>query len=353
VSGPSGDSRSSACGEPAVAADETPVSHYRDCAMAANTRRAYGADLRHFVAHGGFLPEWEGAPRALPEEEAPGTPPEQLAIYLAECASALRMATLRRRVAAVNSWNALADCPPPGHSPAVRRVLQGIARTQGREATPEARAHWRTRQAHPLRHGHIAQLLAALGSELRDVRDRALMLLAWTLGTRRSELTRLRLDDLQFDSDGLSVRIDTSKTDPEGRGTCLGIPRIDAAPCAVTALEAWLQAAGIHDGPVFRRVDRWGNVGEERLHDDSLSVILRARLLAAGVPGAGAFSSHSFRAGLITDTIAAGEIPAEVQERSRHCSHDVFQSYIRGLPDRPQFVSRMLERAARTPPGRT
>lgn len=324
--------------------DEDRVARYRQQSMAARTRRAYGADLRHFTAFGGFLPHWQGSGRRLPSSEGPGTPPNQLAAYLAEFGAALKLSTLRRRVAAINRWNALADCPAPGHSAVVQTVLQGIARAQGREASPEERERFRVRQAQPLRHSHIAQLLESLGSGLRDQRDRALMLTAWTLGGRRSEIAALRAADLLFDADGLMVRVDSSKTDSEGVGAYLGIARAGGATCAVAALEAWLAASGIDSGPVFRSVDRWGNVGRGRLNDDSLSVILRERLLAAGVPGVDQFSSHSFRAGMITDAIAAGEAPTDVQERSRHQSVQVFMGYIRRNPQRPAFVGRMLRR---------
>lgn len=321
------------------------IAFFRQHSAAPNTNSAYRSDLAHFAAYGGFLPAWTVTAVTAPDQTMPGTPAEHLEAYLAYYGDKLKISTLRRRVAAINKWNLAAGCPAPGQSATVKAVLAGIARAQRRGADKATRDRFRLKKAPPLLEEHVRLLLDVLGETLRDRRDRALFLTAWCIGGRRSEITNLSTDDLQFDGDGVDVRIEFSKTDQEADGAYLGIPRIGGRACAVTALEDWLHTAAIERGPVFRRVDRWQRAGTERLHDDSLTWILRQRLLAAGVPMAQRFTSHSFRAGMITQGIVNNESEHEVRERSRHKSREVFDGYVRRVTDKKNsFVGRMLKR---------
>jgi integrase len=324
-----------------VSIDER-IRFFRSRAAAPETRRAYQTDLRRFSEWGGWLPGWPAA-EADPAEPGAGTPAEQLERYLAQHGDRLKIATLRRRVAAINKWNLRQGCAAPGRDERVRLQLAGIARAQ-RQSRSEA-GRFRVRRAPPLLEPQMRALLDQLGDGPRDRRDRALFLLAWALGTRRSELLRLCVEDLQFDRQGLDVQIAFSKTDPEGAGAVLGVPRIAGRGCPVAALESWLHTAGIHAGALFRRIDRWGRVGAEPMTDESLGRILKQRLAQAGVAGAERFCAHSFRAGMITQGILDRADSLEVQERSRHQSRDVFQQYVRrSSPKLGSFVGAMLGR---------
>jgi integrase len=316
------------------------IRFFRAQASALHTRRAYASDLAHFASWGGLLPRWPDASGA----EGPDRPtdPAQLERYLAEHGDRLRITTLRRRVAAIQRWHRHTGHPAPGRDPRVGVLLAGIARAQA-----QARGmRFRVRRAPPLLERHLRALLDVTASEdPRALRDRALFLLAWSLGARRSELLRLEVDDVRFEPDGVDVSIAFSKTDPEARGTTLGIPRVDGRGCAVRALEDWLGSARLRSGFLFRRIDRWGRVAHAPLCDESLGRILKRRLAQAGVAGAERFSAHSFRAGMITQGILQRADSAEVQERSRHRSRDVFQQYVRESPARADsFVAAMLRR---------
>jgi hypothetical protein len=115
------------------------------------------------------------------------------------------------------------------------------------------------------------------GTSLRELRDRAIMLLGFSGAFRRSELVALNLGDIEWTTEGALVSIRRSKTDQEGFGRKVGIPRGDIA-CPVTALEAWLEAAGISEGAVFRRVfnRRTQRVGDQRLAARNVASVVKA-----------------------------------------------------------------------------
>ena len=99
---------------------------------------------------------------------------------------------------------------------------------------------------------------------LRGLRDRALLLLGFAGAFRRSELVALRVEDLAFVPDGLRVAIRRSKGDQEGAGQEIAIPH-GTRLRPVEAVRAWLDAAGIAEGPVFRRIRKNGQVGDDAL----------------------------------------------------------------------------------------
>ncbi len=96
---------------------------------------------------------------------------------------------------------------------------------------------------------------------------------------------------------GLVVTLRPSKTDQDGVGREIGIPLGRSKWCPVTAFEVWLEAAEIEAGPVFRPVDRHGRIASERLSGETVSLIVKERIVAAGIDPAG-FSGHSLRAGI-------------------------------------------------------
>jgi integrase len=99
----------------------------------------------------------------------------------------------------------------------------------------------------------VLGMVGGKGTSLRELRDGAILLLGFSGAFRRSELVALNLGDIEWTTEGALVTIRRSKTDQEGLGRRVGIPRGDIA-CPVMALEAWLDAAGISEGAVFRRV---------------------------------------------------------------------------------------------------
>jgi site-specific recombinase XerC len=123
---------------------------------------------------------------------------------------------------------------------------------------------------------------------LKGLRDRALLLLGFAGAFRRSELVALDVEDLEPCEAGLRVRIRRSKTDQEGVGTTIAIVAGSVA-CPVQAVQAWLQAAGIMSGPVFRSVAKGNRIGRDRLSDRAVANVIRcarasSRALRAAAP---------------------------------------------------------------------
>lgn len=172
---------------------------------------------------------------------------------------------------------------------------------------------------------------AALSCDLREVagvRDRAALVLGFASGLRRSELAGLNLADVQFEAEGLAVRVACGKTDQEGKGRVLGVfagrqPGTDP----VRTLQAWVSMRGSRPGPLFTRV-RFGVATLERLAGDAYNRIVKAAVERIGLPRA-AYGAHSLRAGLVTAAAEQGASDAEIMFASGHASASVMRGYIR------------------------
>jgi len=133
---------------------------------------------------------------------------------------------------------------------------------------------------------------------LKGLRDRALLLLGFAGAFRRSELVALDVADLEEFEDGFKVTNRRSKTDQEGHGATIAIAR-GVTTCPVKAVKAWLQAAGISEGPLFRPVAKGGRLGTERLTDENVCTVVKAHAERIKLKGAD-FGAHSLRAGFLT-----------------------------------------------------
>ncbi len=142
----------------------------------------------------------------------------------------------------------------------------------------------------------------------KAVRDRALLLIGFFGAFRRSELVGVKVDDLAWETEGVVIRIPRSKTDQAGQGRYKALLATGGALCPVMALKAWLACSAIEQeqGPVFRRVTRWGEVLTEDLHPSSGNAILKDSAARAGLDFAPELSSHSLRRSLATGAHRAG-----------------------------------------------
>jgi integrase len=157
---------------------------------------------------------------------------------------------------------------------------------------------------------------------------------------RRSELVALDVSDLVRTEKGLLVTIRRSKTDQEAEGATIAIPR-GGQDCPVTALETWLLAASVTEGPVFRPIGRSGKVLHRRLCDRAVTMVLHRRLCDRAVTmtikryakqtglDAKAFSAHSLRSGFLTSAAANGASIFKMMDVSRHKSIDTLRAYVR------------------------
>jgi integrase len=293
---------------------------YLAAARAASTRRAYRHDWAAFAA-------WcagHGLP-ALPAA------PETVALYLADLADQVKEAadgravpryainTLQRRLAGIAAAHKEAGQEPPTRAALVRRTWAGIRRT--RRVAPAAKA--------PIATDLLRAMVAALPATVQGRRDRALLLVGFAGAFRRSELVALDRADLGFDGEGLTITLRASKTDQEGAGRAIGIPfgeRPDT--CPVRALRAWLAAAGIDGGAVFRPVTRHDTVRPRRLTDHSVALIVKRAATAVGLDPA-AYAGHSLRAGLATAAARAGVAERDIMRQTGHRSVEMVRRYIR------------------------
>jgi integrase len=282
----------------------------RDFALASRseaTRRAYRSDWAQFTS-------WATDHGVASLPATPGT----VATYLADLAGDHKVATVQRRLAAINAAHRLAGADSPTGDEEVRLVLQGIKRCKG--VAPS--------QVRPITINELRLLAGALPDDLAGSRDRALLLVGWAGAFRRSELVALTVEDLEPTDDGLVVTIRRGKTDQEGAGRQVGIPYGSTTLCPVTALRGWLASADITAGPVFRKVDRHGHVGARALSSSSVAaVVKRAAALANLAPEQ--FSGHSLRAGLATSAAANGATETVIMAQTGHKSTTMVRRYIR------------------------
>ncbi len=284
---------------------------YAAASKAPNTVRAYRSDLADFE-------DWcagQGV-RTLPAT------PAAIALYLTALAQAgAKASTLQRRVSALSQAHQLAGhVPSPTSDPVVRATMAGIRRAHG---TAPA-------QKTALLTGELRQLLASTDpTSLAGARDRALLLLGFAGGFRRSELVSLDVEDLEETEDGLRVQLRRGKTDQEGQGREVGIPRgHNPSTCPVRAVVAWRSLAGITAGPLFRAVSRHGLVSRGRLSDRGVARIVQRAAQNAGLDPA-LYAGHSLRAGLATSAAAGGASERAIMAQTGHRSVTMVRRYIR------------------------
>jgi integrase len=199
-------------------------------------------------------------------------------------------------------------------------VLRGIGRLHGVAQTG----------VDPVCVDELRAMVSALDdSTPAGLRDRALLVLGFAGAFRRSELVALEVADLAFGVEGLTVTIRRSKVDQEGEGEGVGLPYgSHAATCPVRTVRRWLDAAGIVEGPVFRSVDRHGNVGSQSMAGRSVALIVKRAAEGAGLDPA-RFSGHSLRAGLATSAAQAGKSERTIMRQGRWRSVTTARRYIR------------------------
>ncbi|MCX7319463.1 MAG: site-specific integrase [Hyphomicrobiales bacterium] len=281
---------------------------YVQAASSANTRRAYAADWKHFAAwcrrHG-----FELLPPA----------PQTVGLYVTACASGTAtldgrpnsVSTIERRLSAL-AWNyAQRGLPLDRTDRHIATVMAGIRNTHG--APP-------VQKEAMLPEDVIAMLETLDRGSLRGLRDRAMLLIGFAGGLRRSEIVGLDLNrDETEDGRGWVEFLDkgiivTLRGKTGWREVEIGRGSSDST-CPVVALQTWLKLARIGHGPLFRRVTGQGKeVGADRLNDREIARLVKRAAMAAGIRGdlaederGARFAGHSLRAGLASS--------AEVEER--------------------------------------
>lgn len=298
---------------------------YVEAASSVNTRLAYASDWKHF----------SGWCRRQQLEVLPPDP-QTVGLYITACASGQAtgapnaVSTIERRLSAL-SWNFAQrgqaldrkDCH-------IATVMAGIRNIHGKPP----------QQIEAILPEDLLAMLETLDrGSLRGIRDRAMLLLGFAGGLRRSEIVGLDVGQSQSE-DGrgwieildkgmvLFIRGKTGWREVEvGRGS-------SDATCPVVAVETWLKLGRIAHGPLFRRVIGEGKaVGADRLNDKQVARLVKTAALAAGVRGdlsedarGALFAGHSLRAGLAS----SAEVDERyVQKQLGHVSAEMTRRYQR------------------------
>ena len=333
---------------PELRADAEAARRFAQAARSDATLRAYKSDWADFAA-------W-CADRGL--ASMPATP-ETVSLYIASRAEAgpddnagrptapLKVATLRRRLAAISQAHKLAGL----ESPALRSreplhsVWAGVTRSLGtapEKVAPALAADVVAMAAACDENVQLAELAgdeAPPGAALRARRDKAMLLVGFAAALRRSELAAVRTENLSYTPEGLRLLIPKSKSDQEGAGQVVGVA-YGARPetCPVRAVRSYVGAASraLADqgrasplsGPVFRGVDRWGRLGRRSLTGRSVADVVKRYAAAAGLDPA-LYAGHSLRAGFATTAARAGKPDRAIQKQTRHKSASMLAEYVR------------------------
>jgi site-specific recombinase XerD len=190
---------------PALVEDISVAHDYAKQSKSKNTRKGYNADWRCFQA-------WCESRNACP---LPASPDVVAALLGAQATTGKAVATICRRVSAIAYGHRLAGHETPTSHEMVKQTIAGIKRSIG--AKP--------RRAAPLLAESVRAVANAAPDSLRGARDRALVCLGFGMAARRSELSALNVEDLQFEDDGVKVQIRKSKTDQSGLGVTVGVIR--------------------------------------------------------------------------------------------------------------------------------
>jgi integrase len=162
-------------------------------------------------------------------------------------------------------------------------------------------------------------------------RNRAMVLVAFAAGWRRSEVTRLWFSDLRFAPQGIELFLRASKTDQMAEGRIVGIqPGDNPATCPIAALKVWLAVRGTWEGPLFPRITPRQEVSRDPLgrRAEAMHIALRRALQAIGEDPK-FFGAHSLRAGMVTEAAKNGASEAAIMQRTGHKCSATLRRYIR------------------------
>lgn len=249
-------------------------------------------------------------------------------------------ATVRRRLAnwsTLTKWRGLNGAfASPALKSAIRLAVRAVPRTRRRKSVKAVTSDV------------LTKLLATCATEsLRDLRDRAILMVAFASGgRRRSEIAGLRVEQLSAEApiempDGsplpsLAIHLGRTKTS-NGEGD--DVVYLTGRP--VEALTDWMAAAKIDKGSVFRAIGRWGNVSRRAIDPQSVNAILKQRAEMAGLDS-GEFSAHGLRSGYLTEAANRGIPLPEAMEQSRHRSVQQASSYYNSATRRSGRAARLL-----------
>jgi site-specific recombinase XerD len=242
--------------------------------------------------------------------------PKTVVLYITDRADELKPQTIKKHLAAISQIHKLAGHPSPVQSEPVKLVMQGLRRMKGTASTHKK----------ALRVEHIRKMVAGMPDTNIGIRDKAIILVGFVAGMRRSEVVSLDVADITFEPEGVVVTIRRSKRDQEGRGRQVAVPRgRHEATCPVRALRAWLDLPVVSQGALFVRLDPAGRC--QRLAGRAVAHIVQRAAKRGGLDPS-MFSGHSLRRGFCTETARAGAAERDIARTTGHSSMAVLRGYV-------------------------
>ena len=280
---------------------------------AANTLRAYKSDFRDFslfcIKHG---------LQSMP------TNPNIVSLYLTNLSkSEAKISTLRRRLVSIGVVHKLKGHYLDTKHPIIIENLLGIKRTKGSFQ----------RGKKPILINHLQKIIEVINNdtspEIKKLRDKSLILIGFSGGFRRSEITSLDYEDLEFVKEGLKILVRRSKTDQFGEGHLKGIPYFTSSQlCPVKSLKEWINVSQINSGPIYRKFNKGFSLSNQRLSDQSVALLIKNYLNLAGIDSKN-YSGHSLRSGFATVTAEAGADERSIMAMTGHKTTQMVRRYIK------------------------
>ena len=265
-----------------------------------NTLRAYQSDYNDFslfCSKNGF--------QAMPTE------PKILSLYITHLASYSKFSTLKRRLASISIIHKTKGHYIDTKHPIIVENLMGIKRTNGSNQKGKK----------PLLISDLKLLINAIDESkeknIRKIRDKALVLIGFAGGFRRSELVDIEYEDIEFVEEGVKIFVKRSKTDQSGEGMTKAIPYFDNINfCPVKALNKWIVEAELKDGKIFN------------ISDKNVALIIKKYANYAGLD-AHRYAGHSLRSGFATSTAESGAEERNIMAMTGHKSTEMVRRYIK------------------------
>jgi len=277
---------------------------------AANTLRAYQSDFKDFST---FCAK--NTLSSLP------TDPKILSLYLTHLSANSKFSTLKRRIASISVIHKLKGHYLDTKHPIIMENLHGIKRVKG--SNQKAKKPLLINDLKAIINV-INQYLSYCGLPESDsskdikskIRDKAIILVGFSGGFRRSELVNIDYDDIEFVSEGVKIFIKRSKTDQSGEGMIKAIPYFDNKPfCPVNALKRWIEYSQIKAGKLFD------------ISDKSVALIIKKYTSLAGLDP-NKYSGHSLRSGFATSAAESGAEERNIMAMTGHKTTQMVRRYI-------------------------
>lgn len=296
--------------------------HFAQLSISPSTRKAYENDWLHFMEFCKLHNLND-----LPAE------PETVVLYLTSMTELkLSISTISRRCTSITAIHRASGYDSPVKTDKVIRVFRGIRRETGTPPNKRKALSWK----------EVKKIKDLCDSTMIGIRDAAIILLGWTSALRRSELVALNIGDLDISDTGIILTVQRSKTDQDGSGVHIGIPRSihDPNHCPVSAVENWISrytrkrivGSTNENTPLFAKIGpsgrcRWWSKPEGRLSARTISLIVKRYVSMAGMSPE-MYSAHSLRRGLATEAGAVGVPERIISRHTRHKSISVLRGYI-------------------------